>query len=279
MLRAEDVGLALPRQEMTWTERDVILYALGVGAGRDHLPLVYEGAGLVTLPTFGVVPTFPAFAALGQVLDFDHRMTLHGRQRIQLDQPIPEAETAITTGVVDQIWDKGKSAILVAKTETHLSDGRRLLVAESTAFVRNGGGFGGECGPSATPWSPPDRPADHHVETTTSADLALLYRLSGDRNALHADPAVATSVGFERPILHGLCTYGIVGRVAFDVLAGSDATRFRSIDARFAGIVYPGETLATSFWVDGDAVQFVTKVVERDTVVLDEGRIEIGVLG
>jgi acyl dehydratase len=265
---------------MTWTERDVILYALGVGAGQDELHLVYENSDLVTLPTFGVVPTFPAFAALGTVLDFDRRMTLHGRQRIELDCPIPSAGSATTTGVVDQIWDKGSAAVLVAKTETRLANGDRLLAAESTAFVRNGGGFGGDRGPSTPPSAAPERTPDIQIESRTSVDQALLYRLSGDRNPLHADPAVAVSVGFERPILHGLCTYGIVGRIAFETFANGDPNQFRSMEARFAGIVYPGETLVSSFWLDeDDGLRFVTRVAERDTVVLDDGRVGLGARG
>lgn len=276
MLQPDDVGKPLPESEVSWTEREIILYALGVGAGRDELRLVYEGAGLVTLPTFGVLAAFPVFSGLGRVLDFDHRMTLHGRQRLVLDRPIPPSGSAITRGTVDQVWDKGSAAVLVARSETHLPTGERLLVAEGTAFVRNGGGFGGQRGPSSVAREQPVWPPDAELSFKTTDVQALLYRLSGDFNPLHADQEVAKAVGFDGPILHGLCTYGIVGRQAFMTFADADPRRFKAIDARFAGIVYPGETLVTSFWsAGGGLLRFVTKVAERDVVVLDDGVIEV----
>jgi acyl dehydratase len=272
-LSPDDVGKLLPSVEFEWSERDVILYALAIGASADDLAHIYEGAILVTLPTFGVILSFKGFSALGEVLDFDHSMTLHGTQRLELIQPIPTSGRTVTIGHVAHVWDKGSAAVLVAQLETRLEDGTLICVNEASAFVRGAGGFGGERGPSSSVLATPTREPDHVVRTQTRPDQAALYRLMGDSNPLHVDPAVAKAANLPKPILHGLCTFGIVGRVAMETFALNDVS-VGAIEARFAGVLFPGETIETSFWEEDDNIVFRSASVERESAVLEGGLVK-----
>jgi acyl dehydratase len=275
-LQSSDVGTAVPTSTFAWNERDVMLYALSVGASEEDLAFVYEGKGPAVLPTYGVVPAFPALAGMGAVLDFDHAMTLHGAHKITVHGPIPPACEVRTEGRIVDIWDKGANAVIVAAGDTVSSSGEVLFTNEFTAFVRGAGGFGGERGPSGGGAPVPERPADVELRLPTLPTQAMLYRLNGDRNPLHADPEIARMAGFPRPILHGLCTFGIVGRAVLMAMADGDVARFRSFEARFGGVVFPGETIVAKLWdVDG-AVRVEATTAERGEPVLVNAAVELG---
>jgi 3-hydroxyacyl-CoA dehydrogenase/3a,7a,12a-trihydroxy-5b-cholest-24-enoyl-CoA hydratase len=282
----EALGFTYPEQTSTYDARDLALYALGVGAGRDpmdpkELALVHErhGPGFRPLPTFGVVPAlrlFFDFLAEGKQapgLHYGLDRVLHGEQRLVLERPLPEAATLTHRARVADIFDKGKGATVVIDVESRDEDGDLLMTNTITTFVRGAGGWGGDRGPTERRNVPPDRDPDEVLEEATRPDQALLYRLSGDWNPLHADPGFAQAFGFERPILHGLCTFGFAGRHVVGAMAPEGDPRFvREIEGRFSGVVYPGETLRTEVWRTGEgAAVFQTKVKERDEVVLSNG--------
>lgn len=241
------VGKPLEPVTYTYTERDVMLYALGVGCGRDDLPFVYE-KNLRVLPTFAVIASFPAMMNLGGALRVNPAMVLHGEQAIDLRAPIPTRGTLTTTPTITAVWDKGKGAVVVVETDTVDASGTLLFHNTASIFVRGEGGFGGERGPSGTANVPPDRPPDRSISYPTLPQQALIYRLSGDLNPLHADPEFAKLGGFDMPILHGLCTYGFAGRAVLAAYADNDPARLRSFGVRFSGVVYPGETITTDMW-------------------------------
>ena|SRR5437588_5266629 len=272
---AEAVGAKLDALQHSWDEKDVILYALGVGAGTDELEYTYEGSNVRTLPTFGVIPAFPALAGIGRVMSFNPMMLLHGEQKLTLHRPIPTSGTVTTEGEVKHVWDKGKGAVVVIDAVSVDSKDEPLFTNTFTTFIRGEGGFGGDRGPSGAKNVPPEREPDVTVELPTSHNQALLYRLSGDRNPLHADPNFASMGGFPKPILHGLCTYGIVGRAVLNEFCDKDPARFRSYDARFAGVVYPGETIVAQFWKEGGQVFIRATTKERGEPVLEQAVVEI----
>ncbi|MEU0083543.1 MaoC/PaaZ C-terminal domain-containing protein [Streptomyces sp. NPDC006274] len=266
---------------ISWDHKDVQLYHLGLGAGR---PATDPGELRYTLESrLQVLPSFATVAGAGTGvvgglsapgLDIDLASVLHGGQRVELHRPLPVKGTATSTSRVAAVYDKGKAAVLVLRTEAADGDGP-LWTSESQLFVRGEGGFGGERGPSER-LETPDRAPDRTVERGVREDAALLYRLSGDWNPLHADPDFAKRAGFERPILHGLCTYGMTLKAVVDTLLGGDVTRVRSYTARFAGVVLPGETLRVRMWADGDGrVQATVTAVERgDAPVLADTLVE-----
>lgn len=274
------LGATLPSDSFQWDPDRVILYHLGVGAGSDptdpaELRYVYEG-DLQVLPSFGTIPPFGAMMNVGTVpgLEFNVAMLLHGEQSLVLHRPIPTAASAINEGRITAIHDKGKAAVVVVEIETRdAQTGEALFTNTSSLFLRGEGGFGGDPGPP-TVARRPDRVADVVVETATLPQQALLYRLSGDKNPLHADPTFAAMGGFDRPILHGLCSYGVVCKAVVDEVLKGDVEAVRSYSARFAGVVFPGETVVTSVWEeDGDlVVEATTK--ERGAPVLSHGSIE-----
>ncbi|MEJ8656901.1 MaoC/PaaZ C-terminal domain-containing protein [Streptomyces sp. MS1.AVA.4] len=267
---------AEPRSaEITWDHKDIQLYHLGLGAGSfqgqgspatdpDELRYTLESR-LHVLPSFATV----AGAGMGVVgglsapgIDVDLAAVLHGGQTITLHRPIPVRGRATSTSRVAAVYDKGKAAILVLRSEAADEDGP-LWTSDAQIFVRGEGGFGGERGPSARA-EQPDREPDKVVERAVREDQALLYRLSGDWNPLHADPEFAKLAGFDRPILHGLCTYGITLKAVVDTLLDGDVTRVRSYSTRFAGVVFPGETLRIRMWAGADRVQVSVTAVDRD---------------
>jgi acyl dehydratase len=263
------VGKELPATTYQYTDRDVILYALGVGATTDELDFVYE-KNLKVLPTFAVIPSFPALGGLGRVLEFNPAMLLHGEQRVELKAPIPPKGGKLTTqGKISGIYDKGSGALVIVDSETTDEGGTVLFTNRFGAFIRGEGGFGGERGPSASSKNiPPEREPDHTIEYKTSPDQAALYRLSGDRNPLHIDPDFAKMAGFDKPILHGLCTFGHVGRAILHTVCGSDPARFKDFEVRFSGVVFPGETIVTQIWMDGNTAIVQAKTAERGEVVI-----------
>lgn len=262
--------------EHTYTWKDCVLYALGVGAKLpDELPFLYEQRGPRVLPTFAVVPGFPAMVdALGRVRAiFAH--ALHGEQTIVLHRPIPPQGTVSTTATVTGIYDKGKGALVAIECRTVDAQGAPLFDALWSIFVRGAGGFGGERGPAAREVALPARPPDFEVTEATSREQAALYRLSGDINPLHIAPEVAAAVGFERPILHGLCTYGHAGRAIVRHACDGDVARLRSFSARFSGVVLPGDTLTTRGWRTDGGTHLIQVIRGDGAAVLSHGVAEV----
>lgn len=268
---AAALGASPTVTQISWQESDVLLYHLALGAGADPLDphqLAYATEnGDVVLPTFAVVaPTLhatepPTLEYPG--LDVDLRTILHASQRVEIHRPIPrDGKAEVSTGVT-ALYDKGSAAIIVVDSEAAGSDGEPLWTSSMRMFSRGEGGFGGERGPDGPP-PPPEREPDHVLETTTLPQQALLYRLLGDRNPLHSDPDVASAARFPQPILHGLCTYGLVCRAIVDDVLDGDVASVGALEARFAGVVLPGETLRTSVWNEAGRLLFSTDVVGRD---------------
>lgn len=268
-----------PELEHSYTERDTILYALGLGFGADpldegQLKFVYE-EGLMAVPTLAVVLAYPGFWAKDPATGIDWRQVLHGEQGLVIHRPLPSSGTVVGRTRITEILDKGegKGAILYSDREVYdKASGDLLCTVSGCAVLRGDGGFGGPNGPQPTPHAIPDRAPDLSLDLPTLPQAALIYRLSGDYNPLHADPKVAAAAGFPRPILHGLCTYGVAGHALLKLLCDYDPTRLRRMDCRFTAPVFPGETLRTEIWrEDGKQAAFRCRVVERDRIVLNNG--------
>jgi len=270
--------------EQTYTVKDSIIYALGLGYGHDPLDekqllFVFEEREFTAVPTMPVVLAGPGFWARDPDSGIDWKKILHGEQGIIIHKPLPPAATVTAKTRITEILDKGEGKGALIYTERDLTDkatGDMLATLTSTSFARGNGGFGGPLGPQPQPHALPEREPDTYVDFPTNASSALLYRLSGDPNPLHADPEVAKAAGFKAPILHGLCSLGVSGHAVLKTYCDYDVSRFRSLRLRFSAPVYPGETIRTEMWKDGDIVSFRAKVVERDLVVLNNGRVEIG---
>lgn len=272
------VGADLGTVEFAWTSTDVLLYHLGVGAGADptsprELRYVLEDR-LQVLPTFGVVaPNFRTFeppAVTFPGIDIDLSKVLHGTQSITVHTPLPTSGKAVARSRIADVWDKQKAAVIVQESTVADSAGTPLWTIRSSIFARGEGGFGGERGPSNRVPAP-DREPDKVVEVPILPQQALLYRLCGDRNPLHADPAFAATAGFDRPILHGLCSYGMVCKAVVDTMLDGDTSRVASYATRFAGIVFPGETLRVRIWhADNGFTVSATAADRDDAPVLDE---------
>ncbi|MGQ4452196.1 MaoC/PaaZ C-terminal domain-containing protein [Streptomyces griseus] len=257
------------RAEIDWNHKDVQLYHLGLGAGipaTDPGELRYTlESRLQVLPSFATVAGAgtAAFGGMGaQGIDVDLAAVLHGGQSVRVHRPIPVTGRAVQTSKVAAVYDKGKAAVIVLRTEAADDDGP-LWTNDAQIFVRGEGGFGGERGPSDR-LAPPDRDPDRTVERTIREDQALLYRLSGDWNPLHADPAFAELAGFDRPILHGLCTYGMTLKAVADTLLDGDVSRISAYRTRFAGVVFPGETLRIRMWTEDGRVRVTVTAADRD---------------
>ena len=270
------IGKTLDAVTHTYTERDVMLYALGVGCGTGDLQFTYE-SDLKVLPTFAVIPAFPAMLNLGGAMQVNPAMVLHGEQRIELAGPIPTAGTVTTTPTIKAVYDKVKGAVVVVGTESVDARGKLLFRNTSSIFVRGEGGFGGERGPSGARNVPPDRKPDQSISMKTLPQQALLYRLSGDMNPLHADPNFAAMGGFDRPILHGLCTFGHAGRAVLAAYCGNDPARMKSFEVRFSGVVFPGETITTDMWQVAPGTIVFTARTERGEAVLTSAGAEVAV--
>jgi len=255
-----------------WDSKDALLYALGVGAGTDELAFTTENTKDTpqrVLPTMAVVIGMGGipFDKLGT---FNAALLLHGAQKIEFFDEIPPEGEIETTGRIGAIWDKGKGASVdFVCDSTDVATGKPMMRVTMTAFLRGEGGYGGERGPSPT-FEVPDREPDHQVRYETRVDQPLLYRLSGDRNPLHSDPSFAKLGGFDRPILHGLCTYGFTGRALLHSICGSDPARFKSMEGRFSKPVMPGDQLDVVMWVEGQQCLFQTRNQDGE-VVVDQG--------
>ncbi|MFI1187310.1 MaoC/PaaZ C-terminal domain-containing protein [Streptomyces californicus] len=257
------------RAEIAWGHKDVQLYHLGLGAGTpatDPGELRYTlESRLQVLPSFATVAGAgtAAFGGMGaQGIDVDLAAVLHGGQSVRVHRPLPVTGRAEVTSRVAAVYDKGKAAVIVLRTEARDDDGP-LWTNDSQIFVRGEGGFGGDRGPSDR-LAAPERAPDRTVQRPIREDQALLYRLSGDWNPLHADPDFAGRAGFDRPILHGLCTYGMTLKAVTDTLLDGDTSRITAYRTRFAGVVFPGETLRIRMWADDGRVHVTVTVTERD---------------
>jgi acyl dehydratase len=274
------VGAELPPMTYELTRDKVILYALGVGAvpEGDELVFVYEN-GLKTLPTFGVVPPFPALMEVMNVpgVDINPIMILHGEQYLEIRKhPIPTEGTLTSRPRISNIYDKGKGALMEIDVETEDRDGNVIFFNRFATFVRGEGGFGGPKGPPPEN-APPDRPPDEIVEERTLRRQAAIYRLSGDYNPLHIDPQFAAMAGYDRPIIHGLCTFGFCGRAVLRTYCNNDPARFRSIKVRFSRPAWPGDTIVTQMWkVAEDKVLLRAHTKERPgDYILTNGAVEL----
>ncbi|KAF5367399.1 hypothetical protein D9758_003774 [Tetrapyrgos nigripes] len=256
----------------SFTERDIILYNLGIGATAEQLQWTYEGDDdFQALPTFGVIPQFHASGgiSLDWLPDFNPAKLLHGEQYLSIKAPIPTSGVLVSKARILEALDKGKAAAITSIIETReKSTGKLIFENQSTVFIRGSGGFGGkrsgiDRGAASAANSVPKRAPDAIVEEKTTPSQAALYRLSGDGNPLHILPEFAAIGGFEKPILHGLCSMGIAGKAVYQTYGA-----YKDIKVRFADVVYPGETLITEMWKEGSRVIFSVKVKERNVNVL-----------
>jgi len=261
-----------PPTEYSYTERNVILYNLGIGATEKELQWTYEGSDeFAPLPTFGVIPQFPASAGLplDWLPNYNPAKLVHGEQYLSIKASIPTSGELVNEARLMEVLDKGKAAAVTTIVETRdKHTGQLMFENQSTVFIRGAGGFGGkrvgkDRGAATSPNTPPKRQPDAVMEEKTSASQAALYRLSGDSNPLHILPEFAAIGGFDRPILHGLCSMGIAGKHVLKTYGP-----YKDIKVRFAGVVYPGETIVTQMWKEGSKVIFNAKVKERETTVL-----------
>lgn len=274
------LGATLAPSSFSWGPDQAILYHLGVGAGvpatsEQELAYTYE-AKLKVLPSFGVIPAFGAIAGVVAVegVAVNPMMILHGEQAITLHRPLPTSAEVTTTARVTDIFDKTKGAAIVVQADTVDAAGAPLVTNRFLIFVRGEGGFGGPTGP-APGNAAPERAPDWTVESPTLEQQALLYRLSGDKNPLHADPSLAAMGGFDRPILHGLCSYGIVCKAAVDAALDGDVDQVGGYEARFSGVVFPGETIVTSIWKEGDRLVIDARTKERQSPVITNSAISL----
>ena len=271
--------MALKRtgDRFSYTDRETMLYAIGIGMGRDpydpnELAYTFEKQKLKTVASQAtVIQRVPLLKDCG----YDYSKVVHGEQRLMLEKPLePEGEVVVDSRVLSA-FDKGPGRGATIDTELVARDartGEKLYTLISTTFARGDGGFGGPSGVGLEAHRLPDRKPDLTAAAETRVDQALLYRLNGDRNPLHADPALAKRVGFPVPILHGLCTYGTACRTILREVAKYDHTRIRGFDVRFSSPVYPGETILTDMWVDGNVVSFRCRLKERDVTVINNGK-------
>jgi acyl dehydratase len=276
-LNPSAVGTTSEPAEFSWTSKDALLYAVSLGAGQDELAFSTEntaGVDQQVLPTFPVVLGAGGGGLMSAIGTFNMALMVHGQQAVTLHRPIPPAGSATVTSKVADMFDKGKAAVVVMVSDVEM-DGEPLYSTRSSMFIRGEGGWGGDRGPSGPQNEPPDRAPDHTITYQTSPDQAFVYRLNGDRNPLHTDPAFAAAGGFDKPILHGLCSYGFTGRGLLHLLCDSDPAKFHHIEGRFASPVLPGEALTINAWetAPGEAV-FTTSVGDR--VVIDQGLLRYG---
>ena len=277
------LALDIPEVAQTYTEKDAILYALGVGLGQDptnegELPFVYE-ANFKLLPTFAIVLGWPGFWARDLDTGIDWVKLVAGEQGLVLHRPLAPRGTVVGKTRVTEIIDKGAGKGALVYSERILSDrasGEKIATVTQTTFCRGDGGFGGPPREAPPVHAIPERAPDLTCDLPSRPEAALIYRLSGDPNPLHVDPAVAKAAGFPRPILHGLATFGMASHAIVKSLCGYDPEKLTAIAGRYSAPVFPGETLRTEMWRDGKVVSFRTRVVERDVIALNNGRAELG---
>jgi acyl dehydratase len=278
-INPDAVGYISEPREASWNSKDCLLYALGVGAGvldptDFELEFTTENSQDVTQR---VLPTFPVVVAggagvFGRIGSFNPALLVHGEQSVELHAPVPVAGTVESVTTITGIYDKGSGAVVATSTvAADKATGKALWTTTSSGFIRGEGGWGGERGPSGVV-SFPEREPDYRVSYPTRPDQALLYRLSGDRNPLHSDPKFAAMGGFDRPILHGLCTFGFTGRALLHTLCGSDPARFEYMAARFSRPVYPGDEVTVLIWLTGEGAALFRTATPAG-VVIDGGRL------
>ena len=277
------LGAELGEGQHSYTKDDVILYHLGIGAGApatdpNELGYTYE-KGLKVLPSFVVVaggrrPRSGGGALNIPGVEFDLAQLLHGEQEVEIHQPLPTAAKTRVRGRVADVYDKGKAAVLILENEARDEQGELLYTTRMAAFIRGEGGFGGPAGPPPGN-EPPVREPDGVIETPTLPQQALLYRLSGDKNPLHADPDFAKVAGFEKPIIHGLCSYGIACKAVVDHVLGGDPTRVARYQARFRGVAFPGETYRTRWWREGEDIVLAVESKEREAPIISNAAIRV----
>jgi acyl dehydratase len=276
------LALKIPDVEQSYGPKDCMLYALGLGLGQDplntdELAFVYE-KNLKVLPTYALVQGYSAFWLRQPDLGITWTHVVHGEQGLVLHEPVaPQGNVIGHTRILDVV-DKGEGKGALVFSERAIIDkasGRKLATLKQTTFCRADGGFGGPKRDVPPPHALPTRAPDGVCDLDTRPEMALIYRLSGDVNALHADPEFAKAAGFPRPILHGLATFGVAGHALLKAVCGYDPARLTAISGRFSAPVYPGETIRTEFWRDAGVVGFRARVVERDAIVIDNGRAQI----
>jgi acyl dehydratase len=274
------VGHTFPTAKSSYRQDDVILYHLGIGAGvpatdPGELEYTYE-KNLKVLPSYAVIPIFGAMGGIMSVpgLKFNPALLLHGEQDCEIHRPLPVAASLESQAKIAGVYDKGKAALAVVEVATKEEGGAPLFTNRFSMFLRGEGGFGGERGPDIGN-EPPDRKPDLVVESPTLPQQALLYRLCGDKNPLHADPDFAKIGGFDKPILHGLCSFGIVCKAAVDEALGGDVTKVARYQARFKGVFFPGETMVTSIWREGSRLLIASASKERGTPVISNACITV----
>lgn len=276
------LALKIPDAEQTYGAKDCILYALGIGLGldplnADELPFVYEKS-LKVLPTMAAVLASPGFWLRDLDTGIDWVKLVHGEHSMVLHKELAGSGTLTSKTRVLDVVDKGEGKGAIVYSERTLFDkagGDLIATIVQTTFCRGDGGFGGPPRPQRPVHAIPERAPDLVCELPTRPEAALIYRLSGDPNPLHIDPAVATAAGFPKPILHGLATFGVAGHAVLKSVCGYEPARLASIAGRFSAPVYPGETIRTELWRDGAVVSFRAKVVERDVIAINNGRAEL----
>ena len=270
-LGPDAVGIELPATTYEYDDRDVMLYNLGIGA--TELPFVYE-RNLKVIPTFAVIPAFPALMGLASGVEVNPVMILHGEQSFTIRKQPATKGKLTTAGKITGVYDKGKGALAILVTETKNDAGELVFTNQFGVFVRGAGGFGGDRGPEAGNL-PPDRAPDKTVSMQTQSNQAMVYRLSGDRNPLHVDPDFAKMAGYDKPILHGLCSFGHVGRAVLQAYCDNDTSKFVGFACRFSGVVFPGDTITTEMWDTGEGKIILQAKTQEGRVVISNGAVDV----
>ena len=278
--RDEALRYEFPRGEGGWSRDDAILYHLGLGAGvpptdPGELEYTYE-KDLKVLPSFSTVADVGTIPNLFNVpkLEFNPALLLHGEEEIELHQPLPPEAKLTSETRIAEVYDKGKAALLILEVSSVDADGAPLFTNRMSLFLRGEGGFGGPSGPKPQNEAPGREP-DGIVESKTIPQQALLYRLNGDKNPLHCDPEFAKLAGFDKPIIHGLCSYGIACKAVVDSALAGDVTRVARYSARFAGVGFPGETFVTRYWRENDSILIECRAKERDAIIISNAAFQL----
>jgi len=273
------LALDIPAVEHAYGPKDCILYALGLGFGQDpmnedELSFVYE-KNLKVLPTFALVQGYTPYWLRNPQSGVTWNKVVHGEQGLVLHRPLASEGVVVGQTRIVEVIDKGEGKGALVYSERKITDkqsGELLATLTQTTFCRADGGFGGPAREAPRPHAIPERAPDVTCDLPTRPEMALVYRLSGDVNPLHADPEYALAAGFPRPILHGLATFGVAGHALLKEMCGYDPARLTAMAGRFSAPVYPGETIRTEMWRDGSVVSFRARVVERDVVAINNGR-------